>query len=167
MAGIPRKNPYASFLHSSFVFDRSRSVVEIPNPDLPGGEFMGHPLDYGGKLDFARPLSESVGKLKVQSYEFSDSLDTERGQTRYGKPIVKGYETAYETKLKNGKRYSSSKKRILAPAAANALRNDIAGALEDIEENARSDHSHTLARYNLPRVEPVEFPGPLNYDVFF
>ncbi|XP_064483267.1 uncharacterized protein LOC135396166 [Ornithodoros turicata] len=169
VAAIPRKNPYASFLSSAFVFDRTKSVAEIPSPQIPGGEFMGRPLDYGGSLDFGKPLSDSVGKLKVLTYDqrFNNyDEDTFQGAARYGKPVVKPHAAVHDTKAKKNKLYGPIKKWIPAVKKAQALQNDIVGSLEDkdFEESAQNDYSQSYARYELPQ---FEFANPVGYPVFF
>ncbi|XP_029836955.2 uncharacterized protein LOC115320875 [Ixodes scapularis] len=160
-SGIPRKSPYSSFISfppltrpqgggGGFAFPLgpaasrgTESVVELPKPDGPGAEFTGHnPFDYGSSLNFGGPLSTGVAKLKVVNYEAHMSSDDPR-KMRYGKPVVKAYESVYETKMKkNGQRYTSTKKRPLK--AAQETRNEIEGDLDDLQDQMQKDTRQTF-----------------------
>ncbi|KAL1432694.1 hypothetical protein MTO96_012909 [Rhipicephalus appendiculatus] len=40
---------------------RAESFVEVPNLESPGGDFVGHPLDYGSSLNFGGPPRHNRG----------------------------------------------------------------------------------------------------------
>lgn len=89
---------------------RAESVVEVPNLEAPGGDFVGHPLDYGSSLNFGGPLATTVGKVKVLDY--ASRLNAEGGSSsRYGKPLIKPYESIYEGKSQGGQKYTSATKK--------------------------------------------------------
>ncbi|XP_075545001.1 uncharacterized protein LOC142579063 [Dermacentor variabilis] len=89
---------------------RAESFVEVPNLESPGGDFVGHPLDYGSSLNFGGPLATTVGKVKVLDY--ASRLNAEGGSnSRYGKPLVKPYESIYESKSQGGQKYTSATKK--------------------------------------------------------
>lgn len=89
---------------------RAESFVEVPNLESPGGDFVGHPLDYGSSLNFGGPLATTVGKVKVLDY--ASRLNAEGGSSsRYGKPLIKPYESIYESKSRGAQKYASAAKK--------------------------------------------------------
>lgn len=89
---------------------RAESFVEVPNLESPGGDFVGHPLDYGSSLNFGGPLATTVGKVKVLDY--ASRLNAEGGSdSRYGKPLIKPYESIYESKSQGAQKYASGAKK--------------------------------------------------------
>lgn len=88
---------------------QTESFVEVPNLQSPGGDFVGHPLDYGSSLNFGGPLATTVGKVKVLDY--ASRLNAEGGSSsRYGKPLVKPYESIYESKSQGAQKYAKKQK---------------------------------------------------------
>lgn len=146
-----RRSPYSSFrsihLPPGFQVEPSSSrrtesfAEELPKlDDSPAGDFVGHPLDYGSSLNFGGPLATSVGKVKVLDY--AKRMNGEDGSaSRYGKPLVKSYESIYDSKSQGAKKYKSAAKKhkpLQRPTSHHdSSENEIEGSLVATDDGAK------------------------------
>lgn len=156
-----RRSPYSSFrsihLPPGFQVEplasrRTESFAEeLPKlEDSPAGDFVGHPLDYGSSLNFGGPLATSVGKVKVLDY--ATRMNGEEGSaTRYGKPLVKSYDSIYDSKSQGAKKYKSAAKKhkqLQRPTSHHdSSENEIEGSLVADGAKGRSSSRETTSSF--------------------
>ncbi|KAK8768139.1 hypothetical protein V5799_005080, partial [Amblyomma americanum] len=158
----PRRSPYSSFRSilppPGFHVEPSRraeSFAELPRLDSPGGDFVGHPLDYGSSLNFGGPLATTVGKVKVLDY--ASRMNADGG--RYGKPLVKPYESIYASKSTGAQKYAAKKHKPQRPASRSQVEsseNEIEGSVGG-DDGAKDAASREASSLEDDQLSPFDF----------
>lgn len=165
----PRRSPYSSFRivrpPPGFHVEpapsrRAESFAELPRLDSPGGDFVGHPLDYGSSLNFGGPLATTVGKVKVLDYASRMSADG-GSASRYGKPLIKPYESIYASKSPGAQKYASAAKKHRPPqqrpsSRAESSENEIEGSVGG-DDGAKDAASREASSLEDDQLAPFDF----------